>query len=61
VANTLKNKANVAVGMNLTLSTGLLADCLGRVLAWACQLASPHAYKGCGQLTLWQTDFDGNL
>lgn len=41
--------------MNLAGSAGLLADCLGRVVAKACQLADPHASKGCGQLTPWQT------
>lgn len=50
-----KNKMNAAVGMNLARSAGLLADCLGRVVPRACQLADPHAYKGCGQLTPWQT------
>lgn len=41
--------------MNLAGSAGSLADCLGRVVARVCQLADLHAYKGCGQLTPWQT------
>lgn len=41
--------------MNLAQSAVLLADCLVRVVARTCQLADPHAYKGCGQLTPWQT------
>lgn len=41
--------------MNLALRSGLLADCLGSVVARACQLADACAYKGCGQLTPWQT------
>lgn len=49
-----ENTINVAVGMNLARSAGLLADCLARVVARTCQLADPHAYKGCGQLTPWQ-------
>lgn len=40
--------------MNLAWSAELLAVCLGRVVARACQLADPHAYKRCGQLTPWQ-------
>lgn len=39
--------------MNLARSAVLLADCLARVVARTCQLADPHACKGCGQLTPW--------